>query len=291
ALLQEGDEMRNLFILPFDHRGSLLKKLYGTTAPNAKQRQEYKRLKKMVYAGFEKSLELGVKKSEAALLVDEEYGSGILKDAKRKHYNFCMPVEKSGSEGFEFGHADFEKHVGKFNPTFVKVLVRLNPANDNSKAMEKLKKLDSFCKRSRRKYIFELLVPPTRAQSGIKTYDCDLRPELMVAAMEQLQNAGINPDVWKLEGVEKKSDVAALVKQAKGAGIIILGRGESPAKVHKWLKTSAGVKGVVGFAVGRTVFWNAMLKMHSTVWKEQEAASEVAKNYFALVKLWKKNQR
>lgn len=282
--------MKNLLILPFDHRGSLLKKLYGTTAPSAKQRGEYKRLKKMVYAGFEKAIALCVPKSEAAILVDEEYGSDILRDAKRKGYNFCMPVEKSGAQCFEFEHADFEKHVTKFNPTFVKVLVRFNPAEDNGKQIEKLKELDSFCKRSHRKYIFELLVPPTKAQCRMKNYDCDSRPELMIAAMEQLQNASIKPDVWKLEGVEKKTQVQAIVKQARGAGVIILGRGESSAKVRKWLKTSARVQGVTGFAVGRTVFWNAMLKMHSHAWTEEKASAEVARNFVALVKMWKKNR-
>jgi 5-dehydro-2-deoxygluconokinase len=280
----------NLLILPFDHRGSLLKKLYGTDTPSEKQRQEYKRLKKMVYAGFEKALAKGVPKNEAAILVDEEYGSDILKDAKRKRYKFCMPVEKSGVASFEFETENFEKHVSKFNPTFVKVLVRFNPAENNAKQVEKLKRLDAFCRRSRRKYIFELLVPPTPAQSKMKNYDCDSRPELMIAAMEQLQTAGITPDVWKLEGVEKKSDAVALVRQAKGAGIIILGRGENAVKVRKWLKTSARVKGVVGFAVGRTVFWNAMQKMHSAAYTEEKASDEVARNFVALVKMWKKNR-
>jgi len=280
--------LKDLLILPFDHRGSLLKKLFNTTEPSARQREEYKRLKRMVYAGFEKSLAKGVPKSEAAVLVDEEFGSAILRDAKRKRYNFCMPVEKSGSKEFEFEHANFEKHVAKFSPTFVKVLVRFNPAGNNVRQIERLKRLDAFCKRSHRKYVFELLVPPTLSQSKLENYDSKVRPELMLAAMGKLQSAGITPDVWKLEGVEKKSDAIALAKQAKGAGVIILGRGESANKVRKWLKTAASVRGVTGFAVGRTVFWNSMRALHEKKISEDAASSLVCKNFVALVKLWKK---
>ena len=74
---------------------------------------------------------LGVPKHKAAILVDEQFGSAILRDAASNGYTTACPVEKSGQEEFDFEYGEeFAKHVEAFHPTFCKVLVRYNPEGD-----------------------------------------------------------------------------------------------------------------------------------------------------------------
>ena len=39
----------------------------------------------------------------------------------------------------------------------------------------------------------------------------------------------------------------------------MLGRGENDQKVREWLGTARKVPGFIGFAVGRTVFWDPLV--------------------------------
>src|SRR5262245_45663889 len=159
-----------------------------------------------------------------------------------------------------------------FNPTFCKVLVRYNPEGDralNQRQAERLKRLSDYLHRTNRLYMFELLVPAEKAQldrvkGDKKAYDRDLRPGLMVQAIQQLQDAGVEPDVWKIEGLDRREDCVKIVEVARRngrakVGCIVLGRGEDDKKVREWLATAAHVPGFIGFAVGRTTFWDPLV--------------------------------
>jgi 5-dehydro-2-deoxygluconokinase len=234
------------------------------------------------------------------VLVDEQFGAGIIKDAKKNGIMVSMPIEKSGQDEFDFEFADFKGHIKRADPDFVKVLVRYNPEGDkalNKRQLEKLKRASDYLKEIKKKMIFELLVPATKEQqekfgSG---YDAELRPKMMVNAIKEIQDYGVEPDVWKLEGVSKVDDSKALVKQCqangRNAGIITLGRGEDAEKVKEWLKTGAKVKGIIGFAVGRTVFWEPMKALHEGKISREEATAKVAENYKSLVDLWEKERK
>ncbi len=290
----------DLLILPLDHRGSLLKKLYGVDGrePTEEEAVDYSSLKKMVYEGFLKSLEMGVEKETAAVLVDAQFGAEILKDAKKRGIMTATPFEKSGQNEFDFENQDFASQIKKLDPTFVKVLERFNIADNpevNKRQLGRLKKISDHCAKIKKKFLFELLVPATPGQlqaldGDQKKYDEILRPKLMIESIKQIQNAGIEPDVWKLEGVSKVEDSEALVKQChaggRTSGIITLGRGEDAEKVKEWVKTGAQVKGIIGFAVGRTVFWEPMKELHEGKVSRKQAAEKVARNYKDLVDLW-----
>ena len=290
----------DLLILPFDHRDSLLRKLFGieNRKPTQQEAEKYADLKFMVYEGFLKSLHMGVPKEHAAILVDEEFGANILADAKILGIKTAMPIEKSGQKEFDFDHQDFKSHIKRVDPFFVKVLVRFNPHGDkqiNERQLERLKQASDFSHSLNKKFIFELLVPAEQKQldelnAKNQNYDLVLRPKLMVEAIKEIQNAGIEPDVWKLEGVAQIEDSKALVTQAhaggRDAGIITLGRGEDAEKVKEWLKVGAKVKGIIGFAVGRTVFWDAMKGLNDGKLTREQAAQMVADNYKTLVDLW-----
>ena len=85
----------------------------------------------------------------------------------------------------------------------------------------------------------------------------------MVRTIRGLQEAGVEPDVWKIEGLERREDCERVAAAARRGGrdrvgCIVLGRGEDDRKVREWLATAAAVPGYIGFAVGRTTFWDAL---------------------------------
>jgi 5-dehydro-2-deoxygluconokinase len=291
-----------LFVMPFDHRGSFQAKMFGIkgrqpTDDETKMIASYKRI---VYDGFLKALDLGAPKDKAAILVDEQFGAECARDALKKGINVAMPAEKSGQDEFDFEYGDqFGTHIEAFNPTFVKVLVRYNTEDDatmNKRQCERLAKLSNYCHANQRRFMFELLVPALEPQlkkvgGDSKKFDTELRPGLMAKAIAELQARGIEPDVWKLEGLENANDYKTIVTQVKSqgrdnVGIIVLGRGESDEKVKHWLREGAKVRGVIGFAVGRTVFWNALAGFKDNKHSREDAVNMVAKNYKGFVDLF-----
>ncbi len=293
----------DLFVLPFDHRGSFQEKLFGIKGriPTESETAEIASYKDIIYEGFKKSLKQGLPVEKCGILVDEQFGSSILKDAKSHGYTTACPAEKSGQDEFDFEYGpEFGAHINKFNPTLVKVLVRLNPEADkilNERQLARLKQLSHYCQEHGRKFMFELLVPATPQQlktvdSNQARFDSELRPSLMISAMKQIQDFGVEPDVWKLEGVETRSDVERLAAQArnsahrKNVGVILLGRGENAEKVRHWLKVAASVDGLVGFAVGRTVFWEPLKAVKEGRMDRDTASSKIAETYKGFCDLW-----
>jgi 5-dehydro-2-deoxygluconokinase len=292
-----------LFVLPFDHRGSFQTGMFGwkgTLSPE--QTAQIAAAKEVIYDGFKAAVASGVAKERAGILVDEQFGAAILQAAATHGYITAVPAEKSGQDEFDFEYGDdFARHIEAFNPTFCKVLVRYNPEADkdmNARQAGRLRQLSNYLHRTERRYMFELLVPATPAQlqqvgGDRKDYDRERRPALMVDAIRALQEAGVEPDVWKLEGLDRREDCVRVADTARrdgrsDVGCIILGRGEDEARVHTWLTTAAGVPGFIGFAVGRTTFWDPLI-----AWREQkssraEAVAEIARRYGQWVDVFEK---
>src|ERR687891_604015 len=230
-----------LYILAFDHRGSFQKKFFGVAGePNAEE--------------------------TAGVLVDEQFGADAARDAKASGLILAMPVEKSGQDEFDFQYGEeFGAHIEEFDPTFSKVLVRYNPDGGqesdamNARQSERLKRLGDWLHEKGRKYLFELLVPPTpqqvEAAGDDQTWDRDERPKLMKTAIEQLQASGVEPDIWKIEGIDRREDCETIAATTRaggrdGAACVVLGRGADDAAVDHWLRTGSGVPGYIGFAIG-----------------------------------------
>jgi myo-inositol catabolism protein IolC len=295
---------RELYILPFDHRGSFQTRLFGWKPPlNDAQTAEIAGAKQVIYDGFQVALAGGVPKEKAGILVDEQFGAAILRDAAARGVVTACPAEKSGQDEFDFEYGeDFARHIETLGPTFCKVLVRYNPEGDralNQRQAARLKRLSDFlAAESRSRFMFELLVPPEQAQldrfrGDRKTYDVELRPRLMVEAIRELQDAGVDPDVWKVEGLDRREDCQSIVAAARDGGrdhvgCIILGRGEDNRKVRHWLGTAAGVPGFIGFAVGRTDFWDPLVAWRTGKATREQAVAEIARRYREFVDLFEK---
>src|SRR5713101_3519294 len=292
---------RPLYLLPFDHRASYISGLFGWKEPlNVEQMVTVASSKHVIYAGFQQAIADQVPKDHVGILVDEEFGSAILRDAASKGYITAASVEKSGQEEFEFAYGeDFAQHIEAFDPTFAKVLVRYNPEGDvalNQRQVSRLKRLSDYLHRTQRLFIFELLVPASPMQleqvEGDKNaYDLQLRPGLMMQAIQALQDAGVEPDVWKVEGLDRREDAVKVVEIARrggrdSVGLIVLGRGAERDRVVHWLKTAASVAGFIGFAVGRTSFWQPLVDFLAKRISQEEAATHIAHNFEEWIRLF-----
>ena len=280
-----------LYVLPFDHRQSYVMEMFHLEPPlTATQRDQVIDSKQLIYEGFRQALTEGVPFDAAGILVDEQFGAAILRDARQRGFVTAVSVERSGTDEFEFEYgADFASHIEAFDPTFAKVLVRFNPEGDralNLRQLGRLKQLSDYCRRSQRKFIFELLVPASHdqlAHSGgdNDTFDRQARPLLMQQTLHALQDAGIEPDVSKVEGLDLHPDGERVVQIARRGGreqvgCIVPGRGADEAKVRGWLTVAAGMAGFIGFAVGRTSFWDAVSDYRARTLTRAGAAMQIA---------------
>ena len=240
-------------------------------------------------------------------LVDEQFGSPkrVPAEAKERGLLLAMPVEKSGQDEFDFEYGDeFGEHIEKFDPDFSKVLVRYNPEGDaemNRVQSEKLKRLADWLHEHDRKFLFELLVPaePDQLESvggDEERYDRELRPELMRHAILDLQDAGIEADIWKIEGIDSQEDCERISQTARrdgrdGVVCVVLGRGADDAKVEHWLRTGAPVEGYAGFAIGRTIWWDALKGFLDGDIEREEAAGRIAEKYLRFVQVYREAAR
>ncbi|MEK7662187.1 MAG: DUF2090 domain-containing protein [Patescibacteria group bacterium] len=290
-----------LYILPFDHRTSFAKDLLGISGEiGGKDKGEMSALKQVIYEAFERALKFGVPKDSAAILVDGEYGESILRDANEKGYITCLTAEKSGTDEFQFEHEDFGAHINSVKPVFVKALVRYNPrgnASNNSYSLSRLKELSRFAHENGYKFLIEPIVPPIESDvenaGGRDMYDAKMRPLLIARLIKEFQDAGVEPDVWKIEGMEKAPDYENAVSQARtgereDVGVIILGRGEDESRVASWIEAGRGVKGIIGFAVGRTVFLKPLLDFKKGEISREETIDKIALNYKRFYELFNK---
>jgi 5-dehydro-2-deoxygluconokinase len=274
---------------------------HGTLTPE--QTAQISAAKQVIYDGFKSALAAGVDQGKAAILVDEQFGTAILQDARAQGYNTACPAEKSGQEEFDFEYGeDFEAHIEAMRPTFCKVLVRYNPEGDaalNLRQSARLHRLSDYLQSANRsRFMFELLVPPEQAQldkvkGDRKAYDLEIRPPLMIETIRELQAAGVEPDIWKIEGLDRREDCEVMVTTARRngrdkVGCIILGRGEDDQKVREWLTVAASVPGFIGFAVGRTDFWQPLVDWRDHKASRETAVREIADHYEEFVSIFEK---
>ena len=291
-----------LYILAFDHRGSFQKKMFGIEGdPTPDETATITDAKKLIYEGMEQAVERGLDASSAGVLVDEQFGGDIPELAPKHGLSLTMPAEKSGQDEFDFQYGDdFGAHITDFDPAFSKVLVRYNPDGDaemNERQTKRLKQLADWLHDNDRKFLFELLVPAEKEQldsvdGDTDRYDAELRPELMRRAIEHFQNEGVEVDIWKIEGVDRREDAQMLADQArKGDGrenvkSVLLGRGASNDKVDQWLREAAPVDGFIGFAIGRSIWWNPLKGYLDEELERETAASQIADNYLRFIKVY-----
>jgi myo-inositol catabolism protein IolC len=292
-----------LYILAFDHRGSFQKKFFGIDGePDAEQTAIIADAKHLIYEGMLQAVSGGADASCTGVLVDEQFGSTVPAEARERGLKLAMPAERSGQNMFDFQYGEeFGAHIDSFDPDFTKVLVRYNPdgdAEENREQLGKLRQLSDWLHAHDRKFLFELLVPAEDDQlasvgGDTDRYDAELRPELMRRAIAAIQDAGIEVDIWKIEGVDERSDCEKLAAQTRVGGrdgvvCVVLGRGADDAKVDHWLTQAAPVEGFVGFAIGRSIWWDPLKAYVDGKIERAAGARKIAENYLRFVAVYER---
>ena len=291
-----------LYILAFDHRGTLTKGLLGVEGrpPNEEETSRVSSMKDIIFDGFIEAKETGIGTGEPAILVDETFGLQVQQKAKEMGVKFAAPVEKSGQKVFDFEYGDaFGEKIIEVDADFIKILVRWNP-NDDIETREvqgkRIKILSDWIEENERKFLLEFLVPATDEQlesvdGDQSRYDSEIRPKLAVQVVEEMREKGADPDIWKIEGLDTKEDGEKVATSIKDGGredviAVVLGRGANDEKVNQWLRAGSSVDGYKGFAIGRSIFWNSLKGWHEDQKSREEAVSEIAESYLSFISVY-----
>ena len=293
---------QDLYILAFDHRGTITKGLLGVEGrePTHDEANKVSEMKKIIFDGFLKANEYGITGGDPAILVDETFGLEVQQKAKEMNIKFAAPVEKSGQKVFDFEYGDqFGEKINEVGADFVKILVRWNP-DDEEDIREtqgnRIKELSDWLTENDKKFLLEFLVPATEEQlasveNDQARYDSEIRPKLAVKVVEEMRERGADPDIWKIEGLDTSEDcekVAQAIRTGDREDVIavVLGRGASDEKVNEWLKAGSSVEGYKGFAIGRSIFWDALKGFHEGQKSREEAVEEIAQSYLGFLSVY-----
>ena len=293
---------QDLYILAFDHRGTITKGLLGVEGrePTQDEANKVSEMKQIIFDGFLKANEYGITGGDPAILVDETFGQEVQQKAKEMNIKFAAPVEKSGQKVFDFEYGDqFGEKINEVGADFVKILVRWNP-DDEEEIREtqgnRIKELSDWLTENDKKFLLEFLVPATEEQlasveNDQARYDSEIRPKLAVKVVEEMRERGADPDIWKIEGLDTSEDcekVAQAIRTGDREGVIavVLGRGASDEKVNEWLRAGSSVEGYKGFAIGRSIFWDALKSFHEGEKSREEAVEEIAQSYLGFLSVY-----
>ena len=292
----------DLYILAFDHRGTITKGLLGVEGrePTQDEVNKVSEMKEIIFDGFLKANEYGITGGDPAILVDETFGLEVQQKAKEMNIKFAAPVEKSGQKVFDFEYGDqFGEKINEVGADFVKILVRWNP-DDEEEIREtqgnRIKELSDWLTENDKKFLLEFLVPATEEQlasveNDQARYDSEIRPKLAVKVVEEMRERGADPDIWKIEGLDTPEDcekVAHAIRTGDREDVIavVLGRGASDEKVNEWLRAGSSVEGYKGFAIGRSIFWDALKSFHEGEKSREEAVEEIAQSYLGFLSVY-----
>jgi myo-inositol catabolism protein IolC len=284
-----ADTIRSMatYMLAFDHRDSLMTAFFETAEPGKAEVASARSLKTLIADGLLAAIGRSrVDRKDAGALVDATYGGIAIDKLRTRGVRFAVPVEASGMREFEFEHVDWRQRLDAIRPTWAKVLVRYNPTGDaemNARQGHRLQELQAGAKELGVGFLFELLVPPEPDQRG-PDFDTATRPGLAVQAISELHTAGIAPDLWKVEGFERRADCEAVADVA-GAPCVVLGRGADAAAVERWLRAAAGV--FDGFAIGRSIWWEACQAFVAGSMERDAAVSAIADRYGHFVDVYR----
>lgn len=296
-----------LFILAMDHRASFGKTLFEVKDdnPGPEQVAAMKSAKLMIFEGLQAALP-AVSYGRAGVLVDERYGQGVIDAARGSGSGvvLAIPVEASGHDWFTLEWGDqWLEHVETIKPDYAKILVRDNPGFDPAQREEqfgRLAQVSSGLHGIGVPLLYELLVPATAAQldragHDAGAYDRDIRPGLVAQVIADNQAHGVEPALWKVEGLETIEAAQQVAAQARAGGrsadLIVLGRDAPVERLDHWLVVASQVSAFVGFAIGRSIWEDAVRDFEASDHSEaaaRAARTQITERYLGFVADWKR---
>ena len=284
-----------LLIMAMDHRESFGRSLFGVTGdqPDHDQLAAMEAAKQLIYAGLA-AARGDLPGGRAGVLVDERYGRPVVQAARSDGVVLAVPVERSGRDWFELEWGPrWPEHVAACRPDYAKLLVRDNPAFPAGQRDRQLRALRDVSDELRSlgvPLLYELLVPATADQlRAVGSYDRDLRPDLVRQVIASNQEAGVEPAIWKVEGLETAAAAGEIVTQIRAGGrdevcAIVLGRDAPAQRLDHWLQVAAPIDGFVGFAIGRSIWEEPISNHNQGKATADQTVSEIAARYLGFAR-------
>ncbi len=285
-----------------DHRASYGTSLFGVHgAPTAEQHARMVEAKAATYDGLLDVVTTGLPgNARPGVLVDGDLGLGLQRRATGDGVTLAIPLEASGHELITLANpGHWQQEVIDLAPSYVKVLVRWNPEDseeDRREQTDVLAPVSAWLREQGVAFLFELLVPASDAQlasvgGDADRYDAELRPDLVVRTIGELQAEGVEPAVWKIEGLETSAAAEAVVAAARAGGrdevdCVVLGRDAPQERLDHWLRVAAPVDGFVGFAIGRSIWEDAVRRLEAATLDRAGVVAEVAETYLHFAKVY-----
>jgi myo-inositol catabolism protein IolC len=217
-----------------------------------------------VYDGFRAAIaDAGLSPGEAGVIADEHSGATIVRDAAARGLMTVCTAGRASDVGFDGVGA----HASTCEATYWKTVVSYNPEGDSASNGRQASRLSWIAERLRHRprprLMCDLVVPPTQVQltSGIRTYGRRMLPGLTKRAIAQLLDAGVDPDVWVIEGFEREDEYREVVKTAARGGrparSFVRAAGHSDSTTRDLMSVGLSVPGILGVVLPRAPFWES----------------------------------
>ncbi|MGH9135623.1 MAG: 2-deoxy-5-keto-D-gluconate 6-phosphate aldolase domain-containing protein [Acidimicrobiales bacterium] len=288
-----------LFLLAIDHRRSF-ERLFGIDGPV--DAAAHARLAAAKVATVEALATVVAERPEldgAGVLLDDDYGTAAIESARRARLVVAVAFERSGQAVLEFEHEDWEARLAALTGRpgvragLAKLLVRHRADGDaaaRTVQLERLRRFSDACAAAGLEFMLELLTPFDDAELAghdVEELENVVRPRLITDAIAEIQAAGVEAAVWKVEGVSDPAGCAAIVAAAQAGGrdnigVVVLGAGAEPETVAGWLRAAAA-GGYRGFAVGRSIWADPLRALDAGDTDAATAKRQIAASYLDMV--------
>jgi 5-dehydro-2-deoxygluconokinase len=222
------------------------------------------------------------------VLLDGRYGFEALARAADRPYWIGRPIEVPRSRPLQFeSSADVATELLEWPVNqVVKCLVHYHPDDEEElrAAQERqLLRLFDACRKTQHELLIEVILP-----AGM-----DSTSSTVAAALRRIYALGVRPDWWKLEpaaDTEAWRQIEAVIMDCDPLcrGVVLLGLSAPEEELVGCFATAAPFAVVKGFAVGRTIFYDAARDWLTNRLTDEEAVAMLAGKFSNLVAAWRR---
>jgi 5-dehydro-2-deoxygluconokinase len=220
------------------------------------------------------------------IIVDGRFGDDVFPGMTGKGWWVARPVELPGSRPLQF---EAGAHLGQAMRAWpgehvAKCLVSYHPHDMpalRDLQLARLAELQRASVDTFHEFLIEVIPP--------QNMPCD--DNTVAEAMEQMYQAGIFPDWWKLPpaaSAQAWEAIAGVIEQHDPhcRGVLVLGLEASEDKLEQSFRIAAPHPVCRGFAVGRSIFAEAANGWFAGRMSDADVVKDVAARYARLIKLW-----
>jgi 5-dehydro-2-deoxygluconokinase len=222
------------------------------------------------------------------MLLDDKYGREAMFAAARQRFWVGRPIELPGSRPLKF---EFSQDLGSRLIDWpvdhcIKVLCFYHPDDGAELKAAQIEKLTSAYDAAR-KVGREILIEIIAGKHGA------LDDTTISRAMNELYDAGLKPDWWKLEPQASAAAWAAVdrvieTRDPLCRGVVLLGLDAPREALKAGFRAARTARTVRGFAVGRTIFADAAKAWFGGRMSDEEAVAQMAERFGALTGAWER---